>query len=67
MLTLLAEQPESLWDEALPVEVREPGRGWPVAARRFVANVANHPGGCYGRLGALTSVIDPGPAPDSSG
>src|SRR3979490_2282784 len=23
MLTLLAEQPESLWDEALPVEVRE--------------------------------------------
>ena len=23
MLTLLAEQPESLWDEALPIEVRE--------------------------------------------
>ena len=23
MLTLLAEQPESLWDEALPVEVKE--------------------------------------------
>ena len=47
MLTLLAAQPESLWDEALPVEVKElpedlaaldvllsdPELLWPIVAR----------------------------------